>query len=604
MPLVPTGNPRLRSVAFKARPLWPFAMNRESRQAVGLAGWWPFQPAKGGRLFDLSMNGNRGILTGMGGGDWRPGALGGQALSFDGVDDSVNLGNSALLNNRTSISVSFWMSSSDTTGARVMIGRYDNTNPGSSWLVISDDLSNAVRWYTNDGVAHADVFGARNVHDGVWHHVAVTWRTGANNKRIYVDGARDGIGEHSVTLGSNTTDVLIASDAASSLGFLAGLIDDVRIYDRALSAAEVRQIFDPKTRFELYEPLYETEYRWAAAPSLIGQLFSQSIAAVGAAASAVSRQVALARTLSGQAINAATFARVTGYLRTLAAASQESASLSRPATYPRTLAAASATVAALTRLANYLRTLTSSSAGAGAVARTAIYLRTLTTTNVNAASLTRLANYVRTLAAQSVAVTSIARLANYLRALAAQAAAAAALTRLADYAQTLAAQSIGAASLGRVASYLRSLAAQSTAAVSLARAADYPRTLAAVSAVAAAVTRIASHLRTLAAASASAASVGRLLALFRALSALGVNAASVTTTTLAEVVRSFLGHMLTRTTDLAARFSATDQVRGKRLAGTEGRDELSGTDRAPGRTVAGQDDPSKKKPGTGGGARR
>ena len=154
---------------------------------------------------------------------------------------------------------------------------------------------------------------------------------------------------------------------------------------------------------------------------------------------------------------------------------------------------------------------------------------------------------------------------------------------------------------------MRSLAAQSIEASAVARIAAHLRTLSATSESVAAVTRLLTFLRTLAASGQNVASVGRLLALFRTLSTLGVNAASVTTsvvTALAAPVRRFLSHMLTRTTDLAARFSATDQTRGRRLAGTKGQYKLPDTDQGRGRTISGTDDPSDRKPGTGGVIRR
>jgi hypothetical protein len=90
--------------------------------------------------------------------------------------------------------------------------------------------------------------GATTVNDGEWHHVALTVETGANmtppGTRIFVDGFQDAEGADTVNsqnIWNITADVDMVIGARVTAGdrFFVGLIDDVRVYDRALSNAEI-----------------------------------------------------------------------------------------------------------------------------------------------------------------------------------------------------------------------------------------------------------------------------------------------------------------------------------------------------------------------------
>jgi len=90
--------------------------------------------------------------------------------------------------------------------------------------------------------------GASTVNDGEWHHVALAVDTGANmtppGTRIFVDGLQDAEGADTVNaqnIWNISADVDMAIGARVTAGdrFFVGLIDDVRIYDRALSNGEI-----------------------------------------------------------------------------------------------------------------------------------------------------------------------------------------------------------------------------------------------------------------------------------------------------------------------------------------------------------------------------
>jgi hypothetical protein len=93
-----------------------------------------------------------------------------------------------------------------------------------------------------------------NVNDGQWHHVAGTYD--GSVARLYVDGVDDGSVLTSGAIGKNVYGVYIGANAQRTGREWNGLIDDVRIYSRALLEAEVGYLADTTPGDgELYVPV-------------------------------------------------------------------------------------------------------------------------------------------------------------------------------------------------------------------------------------------------------------------------------------------------------------------------------------------------------------
>ncbi len=97
--------------------------------------------------------------------------------------------------------------------------------------------------YISDGVDEVSIFSTALVSDGEWHHVALTAsRTG--NAILYVDGVVEGTPASLSAVGS--LDEPGSPVFIGDIGFQGqpfdGVLDDVHIYNRVLTAAEVRQL--------------------------------------------------------------------------------------------------------------------------------------------------------------------------------------------------------------------------------------------------------------------------------------------------------------------------------------------------------------------------
>ena len=147
-------------------------------------------------------------------------------LSFDGVDDYVNCGNATSLDVDT-LTASSWIKTTG-TGYKMWIAR----GGGQYWL--SHDTSR-LHFCITTSTGRKDLYTTINYYDNKWHHVVNTY-DGAYMK-MYMDGVEINSFAKTGTI-SGLTDLLIGR-YSSSYQFT-GSVDDVRIYNRALTATEIK----------------------------------------------------------------------------------------------------------------------------------------------------------------------------------------------------------------------------------------------------------------------------------------------------------------------------------------------------------------------------
>ncbi len=203
--------------------------------ARGLVGHWTFDDGKGSIARDVSGRGNHGTV--MGGAKWTQGIIGG-ALEFDGMDDFVSIPNESKFDITGSVTVSAWIRvQSFTKSWQAIVTKGDRT-----WRLHRANSGNSVGFACSDLSRNqtGDLYGDKDVADGRWHHVAGV--LDGTRISIYVDGALDASAASSPNISVNDYSVLIGENAETTGRLFRGLIDDVRIYDRALSVDELRAL--------------------------------------------------------------------------------------------------------------------------------------------------------------------------------------------------------------------------------------------------------------------------------------------------------------------------------------------------------------------------
>ena len=206
----------------------------------GLVGWWKFDEGSGTVAYDSSGNGNNGNLTN--GPTWVTGKIGG-ALSFDGLDDYFEVPSRTWgIDNLLSLSL-WYKIESTTSGAAFSLGSspYDN----ETLLLFSPNIK---FYHHKSGGNYALLQASSQL--SLWSHFVGLFYNGfaSDQMKLFVNG--NSVDAEYSTSGSPAllSDIenrkLRIGRRVDNSGFYKGLIDDVRIYDRALSAEEVQALYN------------------------------------------------------------------------------------------------------------------------------------------------------------------------------------------------------------------------------------------------------------------------------------------------------------------------------------------------------------------------
>ena len=192
----------------------------------GLVGCWTFDGSYD-KAPDCSGNNNTGTLTN--GPKQVVGRLG-QALSFDGVNDYVTMGNAASLNALPAITISAWVKrGSNSFGA--VAGKYG----GGGFLYYVGSAGVKPRLYIDGGSVDATNF----ISSSKWEHVVVTYNQATVSH--YLNGLSNGSGAlANGPINGNASAFLIGQWVTENWN---GSLDDVRIYNRALGATEIARLY-------------------------------------------------------------------------------------------------------------------------------------------------------------------------------------------------------------------------------------------------------------------------------------------------------------------------------------------------------------------------
>src|SRR3989344_5667051 len=208
-----------------------------------LEGYWNMNESAwagvAGEVKDMSINANNGVRSGDA--TTTTGKYG-RGGTLDGTGDYVDLGSNTSLRVTTQFTIGAWIkANADVTTYRTIFAKGSWTT-GAIQLLL-EQSTGKLFFEHNDG--SAIVRSSTALNDNVWHHVVGTYDTTANEMKVYVDGVLEGTETETVDVSSTalTNYVGIRSDG---LPFI-GLIDDLRVYSRALSASEVSQLYNDGT---------------------------------------------------------------------------------------------------------------------------------------------------------------------------------------------------------------------------------------------------------------------------------------------------------------------------------------------------------------------
>ncbi|MFA6432512.1 MAG: LamG domain-containing protein [Candidatus Paceibacterota bacterium] len=229
---------------------------------TGLVGWWTFDGARMiPRVIDSSGTGNDGRLIGQTSTTTVLGRFG-QALKFDGTNDYVNAGSNASLQLTTAGSISVWVKYAPQPDFSVIAGNMDFFSEVNGYALAicapgcASSADGSIILELGTGASHVSLFTTLGYSDNQWHYVVGTWDgTGANSGNIYVDGVnvKTGTMTNSAVSGSS---LALGKEIVNDIYYYRGLMDDVRVYNRALSDTEVANLYGTNiSRYAASNPL-------------------------------------------------------------------------------------------------------------------------------------------------------------------------------------------------------------------------------------------------------------------------------------------------------------------------------------------------------------
>ena len=186
---------------------------------------------------DSSGNGHHGTING--GPTYVQSQAGyGMAIQLDGVDDYVDCGNSSSFDITEEITLSAWVNTGDAGNGEhnPFVGKGDQS------YAIKHDDGNSMEFFIYDDDWQTLDSSVDDSFNGEWHHVAGTYD--GTQLRLYVDGGLADSADYIGSIATTTYSVNIGRNSQNTDRLYEGAIDDVRIYNRALSAGEILYLAD------------------------------------------------------------------------------------------------------------------------------------------------------------------------------------------------------------------------------------------------------------------------------------------------------------------------------------------------------------------------
>lgn len=207
-----------------------------SGTGLGLVAAYNFNEGAGTAINDLSGNGNLGNIFQA---TWYTTGKYGKALAFDGSNDYVSVADSSSLDLTNRMTLEAWVRPTANSGWRTVMlkengnelayGLYarENTNRASGWLRINPSSSSqSVATSTQNALPL-----------NAWSHLALTYD--GSVMRIYVNGVQRATKNMSGNMFTSSGPLKFGGNAIWS-EYFAGQLDEIRIYNRALTASEIQ----------------------------------------------------------------------------------------------------------------------------------------------------------------------------------------------------------------------------------------------------------------------------------------------------------------------------------------------------------------------------
>ena len=194
---------------------------------------YPFSEGAGSTTADASGNNNTGTLaTGT---TWTAGKYG-NGLRFDGVNGSVTVADAASLDLGNTGTIAAWVKLDSVNRWHGVIAKGAANNDAVHNYALEINDANRFICILGNGSASQTLASSTTATTGTFYHVACVWD--GTTLQLYVNGALNASGSQTVVAASNSASLYVGQFGGNS-DHLAGTVDEVRIYNTALSQAQI-----------------------------------------------------------------------------------------------------------------------------------------------------------------------------------------------------------------------------------------------------------------------------------------------------------------------------------------------------------------------------
>ncbi|MDD5430819.1 MAG: prepilin-type N-terminal cleavage/methylation domain-containing protein [Candidatus Pacebacteria bacterium] len=230
--------------------LTPTAVEEFKRDS-SLVGYWTFEEGSGSTAYDASGNSINGTWSGP---SYSTGKVGTYSGNFTGGGNNVDLGTSSSLAFNNKMTISAWIKNSSASGVLHVVGQMATYTPPAStgyhmrlfdmryWGGVEGDLKFGIEAGGNSFWTNSPATSVPVINDGVWHLAVIVITT--SNIKFYQDGNYVGTVAGPISINDGGTHYSIGVELPGGGEAYTGLLDDVRIYNRDLSATEILALYN------------------------------------------------------------------------------------------------------------------------------------------------------------------------------------------------------------------------------------------------------------------------------------------------------------------------------------------------------------------------
>jgi hypothetical protein len=197
---------------------------------------WKLDETTGSTAIDSAGGHNGTLINGF---SWDTGVIDG-GLSFDGVNDYINVPHDTNLTFTGGLTFTAWGNTLDTSGGYKAILAKDTPGNGASnyWFGIEND--ELVFGFWAAGSFRTVKTTDSNLQSGTWYHLAASFDNATDEVRLYVDGTEVQVGSITYEPTVETADLWIGHSPDGE--YWNGKLDDVRIYNTVLGGSEISDL--------------------------------------------------------------------------------------------------------------------------------------------------------------------------------------------------------------------------------------------------------------------------------------------------------------------------------------------------------------------------